>query len=334
MVEMMAQSHIRMLPASELEELAPDFDPKSPELAQADFNPMAHNSARLEQIWSTYYDVFKSQRSYGANLQNLDAVQALIDHIVKRDRLPSRNSLEAQQLLRDAWNTVDVCAYTAARYKRFAKTSYILCLLLSIAVIVLTVLRESIDGQEIDPSTPSCMNPDLHNDCTTSDDNTLTCTITCSHPDETEMAETRLDASTAIFITSALLTVVTGVTAFNSPSQRWRELRAVAESLQSDIFMFRSRTGIYTVDRAEPRKPEASFIGRIGEARLDVVQLAGLTESSFLQKYKDKVYCHGQNEGSSADTFEIKNLSKEAPADMEHGVDDQGRVIDNHHSPM
>jgi hypothetical protein len=65
-----------------------------------------------------------------------------------------------------------------------------------------------------------------------------------------------------------------------------------------------------------------------------VVQLAGLTESSFLQKYKDKVYCHGQNEGSSADTFEIKNLSKEAPADMEHGVDDQGRVIDNHHSPM
>jgi hypothetical protein len=171
-------------------------------------------------------------------------------------------------------------------------------LLLSIAVIVLTVL----DGREetvMDSSMPSW-----------------------------------LDASTAIFITSALLTVVTGVTAFNSPSQRWRELRAVAESLQSDIFMFRSRTGIYTVDRAEPKRPEACFIGRIQAARLEVVQLGGLTESSFAQKYKDKVYCHGQNEGSSDGTFEIKNLSKEAPADMEHGVDDTGRVIDNHHSPM
>ena len=40
LVEMMAQSHIRCLPDSKREELAPGFDPKSPELQQADFNPM------------------------------------------------------------------------------------------------------------------------------------------------------------------------------------------------------------------------------------------------------------------------------------------------------
>ena len=66
-------------------------------------------AGRLDSIWSTYYDVFKSERIYGANLENLDAVAILIDQIVKRDKLPSENSLEAQRQLRNAWNTIDIC---------------------------------------------------------------------------------------------------------------------------------------------------------------------------------------------------------------------------------
>jgi hypothetical protein len=65
-------------------------------------------------------------------------------------------------------------------------------------------------------------------------------------------------SSTGIFVTTSLLTLVTGMTAIFSPTQRWRELRAVAENLQSDIFQFRTRTGPYTVAMAKPRRPELS----------------------------------------------------------------------------
>ena len=50
LVEMMAQSHIRCLAASEREELAPGFDPKSPELKQADFDPMEHWAEKMSTI--------------------------------------------------------------------------------------------------------------------------------------------------------------------------------------------------------------------------------------------------------------------------------------------
>ena len=121
---------------------------------------------------------------------------------------------------------------------------------------------------------------------------------------------------------------------FFDPARRWRELRAVAESMQSDVVRFRTRTGMFTVDRAEIRGPEQLFLRKIQSSRIAVVQLAGLTESSFARNYSSRVYRHGQNKASTADTFELRNLGDDAPIHMlESGFPD-GRVIDNHHSPM
>ena len=85
LVEMMAQTHFRALPAAEQAELK----------QKEGFDPTDHFAKRLQIIHGVYYDVFKSKRVYGANLENLDAVRMLIDQIVKRDRLPSSNSLQA-----------------------------------------------------------------------------------------------------------------------------------------------------------------------------------------------------------------------------------------------
>ena len=304
LVEMMAQSHFKALPAAEQAELQ----------QKEGFTPMNHFASKMETIWGVYYDVFKSRRLYGANLESLEAVQALIDQIVKRDRLPSNNSIEAQQSLRDAWNTIDVCVYNAAYYKLLAKTTFIVCLLLGTLVIVLTVFKASIDGSTLAV---------VWTDASDSE----TCEVVV------ETSEGGFTASMGIFMTASLLTIVTGMNTFYDPSRRWRELRAVAESMQSEIFAFRTRTGMYTVDRAQPRRPEQRFVQRIQESRVAVIQLAGLTESSFTRKYKDKVYAHGQNDGSSADTFEIRRLSKDAPIHIQDGSN-EGRIIDNHHCPM
>ena len=70
----------------------------------------------------------------------------LIDQIVKRDRLPSNNSLQAQHAMRSAWNTIDVCVYNAGYYKRLAKAAYILGLMLGTVIIVLSVFKAHISG--------------------------------------------------------------------------------------------------------------------------------------------------------------------------------------------
>ena len=49
--------------------------------ADGDFDPQEVYADRLEQIYNVYYDLFKSERVYGANLENLDAVKEVIDHI-------------------------------------------------------------------------------------------------------------------------------------------------------------------------------------------------------------------------------------------------------------
>ena len=121
---------------------------------------------------------------------------------------------------------------------------------------------------------------------------------------------------------------------FYDPSRRWRELRAVAESMQSDVFRFRTRTGLFSVDRTDIRGPEQMFLRKIQNSRIAVVQLAGLTESSFTRKYTSGVYCHGQNKTATADNFEIRKLSEDAPIHMMECGPADGRVIDNHHSPM
>jgi hypothetical protein len=310
LVEMMTQSFVRGVPAGHESKLG----------EKQGIDPVEYWAKKMETIWSVYYDVFKSKRLYGANLEDLGAVQTLIDQIVKRDRLPSNNSLEAQQSLRDAWNTVDICVYNATHYKRLAKATFVLCLLLGTIVIVLTVSKSHIDGTVVSQ--------------------TLTCTLR-SQPNETSTCEaheedtfdTSFTTATGIFMTAALLTIITGMNTFYDPSRRWRELRAIAESMQSDVFQFRTRTGRYAISRAEPRGPEQLFIRRIQDARVEVVQLAGLTESSFTRKYKNKVYRHGQNQNSSVDAFQIGKLSEDAPIHIEDGSRG-GSVIDNHHSPM
>ena len=91
--------------------------------------------------------------------------------------------------------------------------------------------------------------------------------------------------------------------------------------MKSEIFAFRTRTGIYTGRKsgdlgAALRQPEQRFIKRVVEYRTNVVQLAGLTESAFTRKYKNKVYQHGQNRAASTAAFKIKKLSSDAPIHM------------------
>ena len=116
--------------------------------------------------------------------------------------------------------------------------------------------------------------------------------------------------------------------AFYSPAQRWRELRAVAEDVQSSVFQFRKRTSMFSVKMSDPRKAEQALIDRLRASRTEVVQKAGLTDSSFARQHPGKVWKHGQNEKEADEPFDTTKLSMDGPADKEKFE------LDNHHSPM
>ena len=125
-------------------------------------------------------------------------MRTLIDQIVKRDRLPSNNSLQAQHALRNAWNTIDVCVYNAGYYKRLAKVAYILCLLLGTAIIVLSVFKTHVNGNR---ERLACF--DI---CRLKAANGGNCTITACDTDQKEAGMSV--TPTAIFVTASLLTMV------------------------------------------------------------------------------------------------------------------------------
>jgi hypothetical protein len=186
LLEMMAQTRLKAVPRVQREKFE-----------QHDgFDRNEHFAEWLRGIWSGYNDLVNSPQIYGANLDDLNAVQKLIEQIVIRDKLPPKNSLEAAQLLRGAWNTVDICAHNVNKYKLVARASFLVGLALSLIIIVITVFRVDID----------------------------------------ERADDDNFSSDLVFITATMLTVLTGMIAFFNPDQRWRELRAVAESMQSEIF--------------------------------------------------------------------------------------------------
>ena len=134
-------------------------------------------------------------------------MRTLIDQIVKRDRLPSNNSLQAQHALRNAWNTIDVCVYNAGNYKLLAKAAYILCLLLGLAIIVLSVFKAQISGdngtRELLVQQLSCFvrNAKAAN-LAANGGNCSVVETTVGNP------ENVFSVSTGIFVTASLLTMV------------------------------------------------------------------------------------------------------------------------------
>jgi len=75
------------------------------------------------------------------------------------------------------------------------------------------------------------------------------------------------------------------------------------------------------------------MMDRLQNAEMRVIQLGGLSESSFSRKYPDRVYRHGQNRNysnsSHAHAFDMTVLSADAPVAIQDWAE-----TDNHHSPM
>jgi hypothetical protein len=76
-----------------------------------------------------------------ASVFDLDDISRTISSVVKIDRLPKNNSMEALLSLQDAWDHVDAYHQYANFYKIMTKMSYALLLLAGIATSVIAISR-------------------------------------------------------------------------------------------------------------------------------------------------------------------------------------------------
>lgn len=72
---------------------------------------------------------------------DLEQVKRTISSVVRIDRLPKHNSMEALLALQDAWDHVDAYHKHADVYKVLTKMAYALLLLAGIATSVIAISR-------------------------------------------------------------------------------------------------------------------------------------------------------------------------------------------------
>ena len=85
-------------------------------------------------------DVMLSKSLYTGSLLYAKQLEQIMQRVVRIDRLPECNSIEATRILCQAWDSVDLFVLESKRSKRIAKLSYVLLLFLGAAASVVTTL--------------------------------------------------------------------------------------------------------------------------------------------------------------------------------------------------
>lgn len=232
-----------------------------------------------------------SPNFHHVNLVDTDGANRLVSALVRLDRLPRSNPLEGLLLLRSAWQDFDISIYLSRRYKRGFKSLFFLQLLLTWAVVVISAL-----GPRFDLNAPW-----------SSSQNNVTCTVVIetvgpqvvSCPaggDEPPLEPTQ---RTLLFALSVVISSLLSVDALFNAKSRWRQLRQGASSLESVIWCYRTRVGLFEMEEGnrDSKRPEAALCSTLNQWRVDLVANAKLTTSNLERKYAPSVYRHYQDCG-------------------------------------
>ena len=168
--------------------------------------------------------LFLSSCFYTANVWQLEAAKALMLRLVRLDRLPEYTSAQGLLLLRDAWCEVDVASHLADYYKRICKALFVVQIILAWLVVAMASISSYFEA-------------------------TYSCEVMSIYPPILQQL---------IFLAAVLLTAVISLQGMYNSRPRWRQLRNGANSLESVIWMYRTRVGRFEVDDSNRRadRPE------------------------------------------------------------------------------
>jgi len=212
--------------------------------------------------------LLSSTRFYSLNLDKLDHVNSVVNKLVRLDRLPSTNTLESLLLLQDAWRDYDVSMLLADRYKLGCKLLFVFQLFLGWLIILGSSLGIHF-GQVF-----------------------------------SEEHDTVIALNNTVFGLAIAVSFVISLDGMLAPKSRWRQFRSSAGSLESIIWMYRTRVGPFSLDEQAGRDsklPEAALCGCINEWRDNLMAGAALKRTNAQRKYQPAIYKHFQDQGSPVD---------------------------------
>ncbi len=213
----------------------------------------------IRETYMYAYILFQSPHFHSAHVQDIGQLKQLLDNIVLKARLPKNENLEGLRVLRSAWNVIDIGQFNLGAYKYMSKFIYLFMLASGITTVCLTVFTAYIDASVAEVDT----------------------TMTLS--------------GSIIFYLSVVSTSVTALNAYINPGGRWRQIRDTTCRLESAIWQYRTRTGLFKTKLNEVDESTSFLKNAVSHAVETLVNSSDIGQStSWSRFYPKSVYRHGQ----------------------------------------
>ena len=243
-------------------DLKPDEEIK--ELAeQGILNWEMHFKDNLVHARAAAHAVLTHDLVYSAHASSLVEISHVVNKVMmKKDLLPSENTLEGLMIVRSAWDVVDAARYTLRGYKLAAKLLYLLIIVFAVVYPSVVVFQEEIDKSA---------------SITLVDGSIMTA------------------SQFIIFVISTVTALISATMSMFNPLRRFQQMRDAEAALCSAIWHYRTRTGPYACSRdGGSAAANASLRAQVYECRQKILGQADMSETSFYKQYPAHIYKHGQ----------------------------------------
>ena len=232
----------------------------------------------IQSLQTTMNILLSSENMYHLNLIDIDGGIKLVNKLVRLDRLPRENPLEGLVLLQSAWRDNDVAMHFAGRYKFWSKFLFALQLFLGWLVVAVSAsstflfdIPAYFDGLDGNQTAAELVSASKH-------------------------------MKGAVFGISLALSVILALDALTDWKSKWKVLRRGAGVLESAIWSYRSRVGMFEMEELSSSKqragrPERALMNTLRAFRDQLLAEAKLGESNFHKMQSRSVYKHFQDYG-------------------------------------
>lgn len=243
--------------------------------------------------------ILESPNFHHLNLTDKVGAKRLVQYLVKLDRLPKQNSLEALQLLREAWCSYDVVMLLASKSKCWSKFLFSIQLLVAWFIVVGSTLKSQLSYGDSLSVSGRAQVPALH----LSSGN-----ISSARADNVAFITNMYSiAGHVVFGLAVLATFLKSLESAIDTKARWRHLRSSAGTLQSLVWSFRTRIGPFAINKDITKRidknAEMVFCMTLKNWSQQLLAGADLASSALGKEYKSSTYKHYQWRSRSATRF-------------------------------
>jgi len=249
--------------------------------------PLRNEPEQTQQVALAVESLLANEKVFVCDLDRPLAVRRLLNQLTNADRVPDRSSYGALLLLRDAYDRIDVFNTVAQRNKLRSKITYTTLLVLNLLVVVWNTISPDLDlpDRRLEAGSDELGVRRLQAASSNGSGNVLS-TSGSSGSGLSDLSTSAL----VILGLSVANTLAAGVITLLNPIVKWKALRAAAMALDSEVFAYRTRTGLYApptgmLSEQADRNAERLLAERIRASSDHVFDRAAVADTAFFGKH-------------------------------------------------